>query len=33
MTDKEIASLTLPELLALMRRLMEEIELRCMELS
>lgn len=33
MTDKEIAKLSLPELIELVKRLMEEIELRYMELT
>lgn len=33
MTDEEIARLTVPEILALIKRLLEEIELRCMEVS
>ena len=31
MTDEEIAALTLPELIELIIRLLEETELRCME--
>lgn len=33
MSDKDIAALTLPELLDLIRRLMDEVELRAMELT
>ena len=33
MTDKDIAALSLPELIALAVRILEEIELRAMELS
>lgn len=33
MTDKEIASLTLPELNELIKRLLDELMLRAMELS
>lgn len=33
MTDKQIANLTLPEILALIKRLLEEVEIRAMELA
>ena len=33
MTDKEIASLTIPELNELIKRLLDELMLRAMELS
>lgn len=33
MTDEAIAAMTLPELLELIRRLMDEVELRAMELT
>ena len=33
MKDSDIAKLTLPELLELIHRLMDEVELRAMELS
>ena len=33
MTDEEIARLTLPELIELVKRLLEEIELRAMQLT
>ena len=33
MSDKDIAALTLPELIELVKRLLDEIELRAMELS
>ena len=33
MSDKEIASLTIPELTELVKRLLDEIELRAMEPS
>jgi hypothetical protein len=31
--DEEIARLTVPEILVLIKRLLDEIELRCMEVS
>lgn len=33
MSDKDIAAITLPELIDLVKRLLEEIELRAMEAS
>ena len=33
MSDKDIAALALPELIELVKRLLDEIELRAMELS
>lgn len=33
MSDKDIAAITLPELTELVKRLLDEIELRAMELS
>jgi hypothetical protein len=33
MTDKEIASLTIPELIELIKRLLDELMVRYMELS
>lgn len=33
MTDEDIAKLTLPELIELVQRLMDEVEIRAMELT